>query len=154
MDRAEAPVPFGLPGWQEPSPSSLPHAFRQSPMHAQSWAQGPSYLSVRHFPQALKKGASRPRHLGEASPRRGHVIQLEEWEARLPGEAGYGKSFGGRGRARAKARRDDLEPVGRTEDSVQRGCIERACGLGPQSPEAVFFFFFLVVAELGPSPSA
>lgn len=66
-------------------------------------------------------------------------MQLEEWEERLPGEAGCGKSAGGRERAWAKARRDDLESVRKTEDSVHRGYPEHACGWGPQSPEAFFF---------------
>jgi hypothetical protein len=47
-------------------------------------------------------------------------MQPEEWEARLPGETGCGKSIGARGRAWAKARRE-LEFVGGKEESVQRG---------------------------------
>lgn len=95
---------------------------------------GVGFIHVKRLQQALKKGASRPGHLGEASRRRDHVMQLEEWEERLPGEAGCGKSDGGRGRAWAKARRDDLESVRKTEDSVQHGYTD--CGRGPQSPEA------------------
>lgn len=88
-------MPFGLPGWQEqPSPSSIPTECAHAIIYAHS-EQGMGFfiLQARHLQQALKKGASRPGHLGKLPQEGTMSIQLEEWEERLPGETGCGKSI-------------------------------------------------------------
>lgn len=71
----------------------IPTACTHAIIYAHSEHTGFFILQARHLQQALKKGASRLGHLGKL-PQEGTIsIQLEEWEERLPGETGCGKSI-------------------------------------------------------------